>query len=97
MSAVRHLCEVTAPDGAVSYICYAAPGKTPDPMQATAFISKGIAESAGRSLLFGDPRAFWESERRSAENTRRAHVGWTFRAVPVTDFPALAAQYEAAA
>ena len=84
----RHIVRARAPDGAESFVCYAAPGLTPDRRAATRFNSREIAARVARSERWGEPAAFWESERRSAAATRAARKGWEFSVEPVTP-PAL--------
>lgn len=47
--------------------------------EATEFASAEIALKAARAAIFGDPLAFWNSERESARRTREEHRGWSFR------------------
>lgn len=71
-----------APDGALAFVCYDAPGLTPDRAKATAFTNRAAAERAAHRARWGDPGAFWNSERASAAATRTRMAGWTFEVEP---------------
>ena len=58
---------------------------TQDRAGATRFINGSVAIKAACRIIYGDRDAFWESERRAAENTRREHKGWTYRIEEVDD------------
>lgn len=70
------------PAGAESFICWKAPGLTPDRADAQHFTNKPAAQRAAHSSRWGDPAAFWNSERASAAATRKAREGWTFEVEP---------------
>lgn len=78
----RHFAVLIAPDGARHYVQHAAPGKTQDPDRATRFLTAQVAHIAGNRVVYGDSGAFWESERRASDNTRREHLGWKVEAEP---------------
>jgi len=50
---------------------------TPDRDKATRFASAHVATRAANAAIYGDPAAFWNSERESAARTRRERRGWT--------------------
>lgn len=70
------VARLTSPAGAVSYVCYEAPGHTSDPAAATRFATDRVAWRAANAAIYGDPNAFWPSERRAAANTRQRMRGW---------------------
>lgn len=72
------ICRLIAPDGAESFVCYDAPGTTPDRDKATRFANAGVAWRAGQSAVYGDRHAFWNSERASAAATARRMAGYTY-------------------
>lgn len=73
----RFLVAVISPDGKErQWLCYGP--HSPDGREATRFASRAVAERAGNAAIYGEPGAFWNSERQSAENTRRKMRGWTF-------------------
>lgn len=71
------LAKVTDPAGLASYLCYECPGLTPDRDKATRFVSRHVATRAANAAIYGEPEAFWNSERESAERVRRERLGWT--------------------
>ena len=73
----RHLVILTDPAGVSAFLCYAAPGLTQDRDAATAFASEHVARRAANAAIYGEPNAFWTSERESAAHTRRERKGWT--------------------
>jgi hypothetical protein len=83
MTDARHIVKFRAPDGAESFLCHQAPGKTPDRAQALAFVSAHVAHRAGSAAIHGSPDAFWNSERESARRTAEAHKRWTYTVEPV--------------
>tara|TARA_R110000868_G_scaffold354796_1_gene616077 strand:+ start:164 stop:421 length:258 start_codon:yes stop_codon:yes gene_type:complete len=72
-----HLAILTDPAGVSAFLCYAAPGLTQDRSAATAFASEHVARRAANAAIYGEPDAFWPSERASAARTRRERKGWT--------------------
>lgn len=44
---------------------------------ATAFASEHVARRAANAAIYGEPDAFWASERESAAAIRHARKGWT--------------------
>lgn len=80
----RHLARLSDAAGAFAgFICYAAPGLTPDRDKATRFVNRAVACGAASAFIYGDPAAFWPSERESAKRAAAAHKGWTYDAEPV--------------
>lgn len=71
------IVKLLSPKGETEYVCYDAPGHTPERAKATRFITDSAAWTAARAVIHGDPNAFWNSERRSAEITRERMKGWT--------------------
>jgi hypothetical protein len=70
------LVRLRAPDGAESFLCYDCPGHTPDAARATRFATDAVAWRAARAAVYGNPDAFWDSERRNAELTRQRMAGY---------------------
>lgn len=83
--APRFRAVLTDPQGGVWYLCHGAPGITQEPAAAIAFRTQQIASRAGHSAIYGEPNAFWESERKAAANTRARMKGWANSTEPVTD------------
>lgn len=42
------------------------------------YVTKTVAERAAIAAIYGNPNAFWESERRAAVATRKARKGWNY-------------------
>lgn len=82
MTAAPHVVRLRDPAGAESFLCYAAPGLTPDRAAATRFVSAAVAHRAAVAAIHGDSDAFWPSERESAARTARERRGWTATAEP---------------
>lgn len=70
------IVRLTDPHGRVAYLCYGAPGVTPDPAGATRFATDRAAWRAANASLYGEPDAFWNSERAGAVATRLKMRGW---------------------
>lgn len=66
----------TDPAGAVTFLCHDAPGHTQDPAAAVRFVSDAVAYRAANAAIYGDPNAFWNSERESAKLARDRMSGW---------------------
>jgi hypothetical protein len=79
------LAKFIDPAGAVSYSCYATPGKTPDPAKATPYTNERAAHTAGSATIYGSRDAFWNSERESARMTAASHRGWTYEVEEIAD------------
>lgn len=71
------IAKLTDPKGAVRFLCYDAPGHTADRNAATRFANDSVAWRAANAAIYGDPNAFWDSERRSAAATRDRMRGWS--------------------
>lgn len=61
------------------WLCYGP--HSPDGQEAIRFETREAANARGNASIYGEPKAFWNSERQSAENTRRRMRGWTFEIV----------------
>ena len=77
------IVQLTSPEGETFYLCYDHPGRTKAPEKATRYASLAVAQRAALSRLHGDPRAFWECERRSAKMQAERMRGWKAIAKPV--------------
>ena len=74
---MKALAILIDPQGGEHFVAYGP--HTQNREEATRFISGEIAIKAARRSIFGDPHAFWGSERESARRTREAHKGWSYR------------------
>ncbi len=79
----RAIAILIDPKGAESFVAYGP--ETDDRAQATRFLNAAVAVKAACSRIYGDPDAFWNSERESARLTREAHRGWSYRVEEVED------------
>lgn len=73
----RYLVIYTDSQGAEWFHAYGPKTKIRD--KATRFATAHVAHKAGNATIWGNPDAFWDSERQHAANTRKEHVGWSFR------------------
>ncbi len=80
----RYLVIYIDPTGEEWFDAYGPKTKLRD--KATRFATAHVARKAATNTIFGNPDAFWNSERQHAENTRREHRGWTFRVEEVPDW-----------
>jgi hypothetical protein len=71
------------PNGEEWFHAYGPPSKIRD--RATRFTNRGVAEQAAWRHFGHNTGAFWESERRAAENARELYRHWTFRIEDVAD------------
>lgn len=76
----KFLVALVSPDKSERlWLCYGP--NSPDGREASRFLSHDVAARAGHAAIYGNPNAFWNSERQSAENTRRRMRGWSFEIV----------------
>lgn len=87
MSNFRFYGVLIAPDGTESPLTYGEP--TPFP-----FTNSGAAIKACAARIYGEPLAFWNSERESAERTRQAHKGFSYRIEERFTRPAFRVTYD---
>ena len=80
MTAGRYLCILIEPNGDEWFSAYGPHTKARS--EATEYTNEQAAHRAGRSSIYGNPDAFWDSERRSAALTAKEHRGWTYRVEP---------------
>lgn len=78
---MRYATEFTKPDGSKCFGAYGPHVNTIS--EASHFINERIALKSGNSTIYGNPNAFWNSERESSKNSAVRHKGWKFRVVPV--------------
>lgn len=83
-AAEPHRVRFTSPTGEEFFSCYEAPGMTKDPAKATAFRNLAVATRVASAEIYGDPDAFWNSERESAKRTRERMKGWKAAPEPLT-------------
>jgi hypothetical protein len=74
---MKALAILIDPRGDESFIAYGS--NTKDKDSATRFLNGTVAIRAARSRIFGDPDAFWNSEREHARRTRKEYRGWSYR------------------
>jgi hypothetical protein len=79
----HHIVRAIDPKGGVHFISREAPGLTQERAEAFVFNNAPAAHYSAYSARYGDPHAFWESERRSAALTAAARKGWAFAAEPL--------------
>ena len=79
----RFLAILIDPKGEEWFLAYGPKTKLRD--KATRFATAHVANKAASAIVWGNPDAFWNSERQHAENTRREHKGWTWRIEEVPD------------
>jgi hypothetical protein len=83
---MSHIVRAVDPDGDVHFVAYVhgAAVFTGHSAKAARFTNERAANAVAYRLRWGEPLAFWESERRSAARTREQMRGWTFTAEPST-------------
>lgn len=91
---MRALAILINPEGEEFFLSYGPATKIRD--KATRYLNPSVAISAARSAIFGDPNAFWESERQHAANVCRERKGWTFRVEEVPESDARRSGYSVA-
>ena len=76
-----YIAEFTRPDGS---ICFQG-NRSFVESQAEAFLFSNATAAywSGHAAIFGEPRAFWESERKSAALCLASHKGWKVRSLEV--------------
>lgn len=87
VSEERFVTILKSPEGEQFYSAYGPPVKVK--ADASHYHTAQVAARAGNNQIFGDSAAFWNSERASAEMTRKRMKGWTAEVMALADAPDL--------